>query len=167
MNLKEKYKRVLRPTTSMTVTITYSSDGRLSFVGTGRHGSGQVYEYLTDGTPAEGYTRESCFQLQRMWKRWHLNDMRAGTPKQEEAVRNWRKTAEDKGYEAACKMLESIGLLVDGGYRYGSRWLKEEVPLEVIEWLFSLPGDGSSFSDVYTPEINQNEFEAILAAIGK
>jgi hypothetical protein len=25
------------------------------------------------------------------------------------------------------------------GYKYGSAWLKEEVPAEVIDWLFALP----------------------------
>ena len=102
--------------------------------------------------------------MKQAWQRWHLNDMRAGTPKQEEAVRKWRPTADDPSYQGACKMLESINLLIDGGYRYGTAWLKEEVPLDVLEWLFSLPGTGSTFSDVYSPEINQNDFDAILAA---
>lgn len=165
--MTEVFRRVLKPTTAMTVTLTYKADGRLSFVGTGRHGSGQVYEYLTKDTPAYGYKRKDCFRLKQAWQRWHLNDMRAGTPKQEEAVRKWRPTADDPSYDAACKMLESINLLVDGDYRYGTAWLKEEVPLDVLEWLFSLPGTGSTFSDVYSPEINQNDFDAILAAIGK
>ena len=112
-----------------------------------------------------GFTRKDCFRLKQAWQRWHLNDMRAGTPKQEEAVRKWRPTADDPSYDGACKMLESINLLVDGGYRYGTAWLKEEVPLDVLEWLFSLPGTGSTFSDVYSPEINQNDFDAILAAV--
>lgn len=42
-NLTEVFRRVIQPTTSMKVTITYIADGRLSLVGSGRHGSGQVY----------------------------------------------------------------------------------------------------------------------------
>ena len=163
-SLTEVFRRVIQPTTSIKVTITYRADGRLSLVGSGRHGSGQVYEYLTKDNPAYGFTRKDCFRLKQAWQRWHLNDMRAGTPKQEEAVRKWRPTADDPSYQGACKMLESINLLIDGGYRYGTAWLKEEVPLDVLEWLFSLPGTGSTFSDVYSPEINQNDFDAILAA---
>lgn len=158
----EVFRRVLKPTTATTVTVTYRADGRLSLTGTGRHGSGQVYEYLTRETPADGYTRKDCFRLKQIWQRWHLNDMRAGTPKQEEAVRKWRPTADDQGYDAACKMLESIGLLVDNGYRYGSSWLKEEVPVEVLEWLFDRPGEGNTFSDVYSPEIEEAAFQDIL-----
>lgn len=165
--MTEVYRRYIHPTTSMQVTITYKSDGQLSIMGSGRHGSGQVSEYLTKDNPAPGFTRKDCFRLKQVWKRWHLNHMRAGTPKQEEAVRNWRKTADDPSYEDACKMLESIGLLTDNGYRYGTGWLKEEVPLDILEWLFKLPGTGNTFLEVYTPEVNQTDFEAILAAIGK
>ena len=161
-NLTEEFRRVIQPTTSMKVTITYRADGRLSLVGSGRHGSGQVYEYLTKDNPAPGFTRKDCFRLKQAWQRWHLNDMRAGTPKQEEAIRRWRSTTDDPSYDAACKMLESIDLLFDNGYRYGTAWLKEKVPLDVLEWLFSLPGTGSTFSDVYSPEIEEQAFNAIL-----
>ena len=76
-NLTEVFRRVIQPTTSMKVTITYRADGRLSLVGSGRHGSGQVYEYLTKDNPAYGFTRKDCFRLKQAWQRWHLNDMRA------------------------------------------------------------------------------------------
>lgn len=159
------FKRVLKPTTSMTVTLTYNvcDSGRLSFVGRDyRHGSGQVYEYLTEETPAEGYTRKDCFRLKQAWRRWHLNDMRAGTPKQEEAVRRWCTTSNDQSYKAACEMLKSIDLLVDDGYKYGSKWLKEDVPLDVLEWLFSLPGTGATFDDIHPAEISEQDFYMIL-----
>lgn len=165
--MKECFKRVLRPTTSMIVTVTYSEDGRLSLVGKDyRHGSGQVYEYLTEETPAEGYTKKDCFRLKQAWKRWHLNDMRAGTPNQEDAVRMWRCTTDDQSYEAACKMLESINLLVDNGYKYGSAWLKEEVPLEVLEWFFSLPGDGATFEDIHPTEVSEDIFREVVFNYG-
>ena len=148
----------------MTVCLTYDDGGRLSITGTGRHGSGQVFKYLTEGTPAPGYTRKDCFRLNQAWQRWHLNDMRAGTPKQEEFVRKWRKTADDTSYVAACKMLESVDLLVDGGYRYGTAWLKEEVPLDVLEWLFTLPGIGATFDDIHPAEISDHDFYIIVSS---
>lgn len=161
----EVFRRILKPTTAMQVTLTYSADGRLSFIGSGRHGSGQVFDHLTKDTPAPGFTRKDCFRLKQAWERWHLNDMRAGTPKQEELVRKWRLTADDKSYSEACKMLESNGLLIDGGYRYGTAWLKEEVPFDVLEWLFNLPGTGSTFSDLYSPEIEDKAFDEILKLV--
>lgn len=158
----ETYKRVIHPTTSMEVTITYRSDGRLSLNGRGTHGSGQIHKYLTKDKPAPWFTNHDCFRLQCVWERWHLNDMRAGTPRQEEAVRKWRPKADDPGFKAACKMLESIDLLTDNGYRYGSGWLKEDVPEEILKWLFTLPGTGHTYAEVYTPEIKQIDLDAIL-----
>ena len=107
-------------------------------------------------------TKEQCLELQNIWERWHLNDMRAGTPKQMEALRAWRKTVPHESYAADCKMLESIGLLYDGDYKYGSKWLKEDVPITVLEWLFSLPGFGHTFYDVFSPEIDDKTFEAVI-----
>lgn len=107
----------------------------------------------------------SADNMRQVWQRWHLNDMRAGTPKQEEAIRRWRSTTDDPSYDAACKMLESIDLLFDNGYRYGTAWLKEEVPVDVLEWLFKLPGTGNTFMEAYTPEVNQSDFDAIIKRV--
>ena len=166
MSLKTKFERIIQPIVWTKVFIRYDADkGNLSITGKGRHGSGQIYEYLATDAPAPGFTKLDCCRLKVMWERWHLNDMRAGTPRQEEAVRKWRPTADDPSYQGACNMFESIGLLTDGDYRYGSGWLKEEVPFDVLEWLFTLPGTGSTFSEVYSPEINQNDLDAILAVV--
>jgi hypothetical protein len=85
-----------------------------------------------------GWNAAMVDKLLEVWDRWHLNDMRAGTPKQETFLREWRKT--NKGdYSQVCSALEAAGLLIDDGYKYGSAWLKEEVPQDIIQWLFSLP----------------------------
>ena len=161
-NLTETFKRVLRPTTACAVTITYTESGRLSFVGSGRHGSGQVSGYLIKDKPAPGFTKDDVVRFCHLWERWHLNDMRAGTPKQEEAVRQWRKVSKNASYKDTCEMLESINLLFDNGYKYGSKWLKEDVPAEVLEWLFTLPGVGNTFSDLYSLEIDDRVFDAVV-----
>lgn len=64
----------------------------------------------------------------RLWKRNHLNGMHAGTPKQEEAIEEWRKDGRAFEYNKACEYLNSVGLLDDvlengKSYRYGSAWL--------------------------------------------
>lgn len=108
---------------------------------------GQVVDSLgAIETYARGWDFRSVMKLGGVWRRWHLNDMRAGTPAQEEATRAHRKqldTAEGRhafdDYRARCAYLESIGLLVDDGYTYGSSWLVEEVPTDVLEWLAGLP----------------------------
>ena len=91
----------------------------------------------------KGWNEEKLEKLIRIWNRWDLNDMRTGSPDQEAALRNNKVTR--AFYPQAVAYLESLGLhpdpncLVDGKpYSYGSRWLKEELPEEVIKYLESL-----------------------------
>ena len=81
-------------------------------------------------------------RLKRMveiWERWHLNDMKAGTPAQEFAIADWLKhNGNEYEYTAACDYLQSVGLYTvpdprdyTKTYRYGHAWLKEEIPENV------------------------------------
>ena len=159
------FRRTLRPTTNTIVYVEFNPDsGRLSLSGTARGkmgGSGQVLEQVREGVPAEGWRKRDCYELYKCWKRWHLNDLRAGTPKQEEAVREWKKKNQ-YDYKLVCDYLKTIGLYEDNGYRYGTAWLKEEVPKEVIEWLYSLPGVGADVDDVYPSEVTDQELFSII-----
>lgn len=68
-------------------------------------------------------------KLHRLWKLYHLNGLRAGSEKQEQALEEARNAGERLCcYEDSCKYLESIGLLDDNGYRYGSSWLYRAIP---------------------------------------
>jgi len=49
-------------------------------------------------------------------------------------------------------------MLVDDGYRYGTDWLFEPVPNDVLEYLFSLPGSGHTWEDV-KKELMPNEVD--------
>lgn len=89
-------------------------------------------------------------RIYRLWKLYHLNDMHAGTPKQEEAVDRWlQETGQRYDYEKACEYLKSIGLYSVPAffaepyrknaenmlkpYRYGSEWLMWPIPAEDIQ----------------------------------
>lgn len=74
-------------------------------------------------------------EIVRLWKLYHLNDMRAGTPAQEKAVKEYLKNNDcnNYSYDKICKYLETKGLLVHNGYRYGTAWLKEEIPAEDLQ----------------------------------
>ena len=89
-------------------------------------------------------------RLLEIWERWHLNDMRAGSPAQEDALRPVKHTFDRADwYREACNYLESIGLLVDEsyrvpcvtedghkglrGYRYGTAWVYEPLPQAIID----------------------------------
>lgn len=116
-----------------------------------------------DIIPICGLNNEDLNKLFYIWWRYHLNDMKAGTPKQTEALWNWKRfeyATKHPTYEETCKYLDNIKLLYDQGFRYGTRWFKHVVPEDILEWLFSLPGNG----DTYTPfvEISDNELISIL-----
>lgn len=136
----------------------------LSLSGKYRHSAGQIQDYLTSSELrlSEGYDQGDLLKIKEIWERWHLNDMRAGTPSQEEFVRSW-KLENTYDYDRACKALDEVGLLFDDGYKYGSGWLKEEVPDYVIRYLFTLPSvDGDSWKDINLEPVNEQEFLKIL-----
>jgi hypothetical protein len=101
-------------------------------------------------------------RMVEIWKRWHLNDLQAGCEHQralkwedaripaDELPKHCRANRDDKGYLAIwIYPLEAIGgkwinadechkdgLLMKAcpvcGYQYGSRWLKEEIPADIV-----------------------------------
>lgn len=76
-------------------------------------------------------------RMVEVWKRWHLNDMRAGSPAQEQWLKEHpidpAEYAYPKShYEVASAKLAAAGLNPDNGYKYGSAWLREELPADVI-----------------------------------
>ena len=96
----------------------------------------------------EGWNAGKVAKFRAIWNKWHLNDMRAGSPDQEAYLEANPVTAvyPESHYDKACKALEAVGLNPDPGYlrdekpyKYGSAWLKESVPEDVLEWLDALP----------------------------
>ena len=55
-------------------------------------------------------------QIHSLWKKYHLNDMHAGTERQEAALEAAGLTGFASEYRKCCEYLESIGILVDDGY---------------------------------------------------
>ena len=130
---------------------TLVKDGRLSIAGVAgpkRNGDatgscGQCREYLDDLTN----TRPGLdiAELARIWDRWHLNDMRAGSPAQEAWLRDNGRRGHD--YSDTCARLAEAGLNPDPttGYRYGSAWLSEPLPDDVVAFIDALPDNTDSF----------------------
>jgi len=80
-------------------------------------------------------------RIKSIWEEYHLNDMKAGTKAQTEAIRKWEAKGNKYDYTNACNHLKKIGLLNDRGYQYGTGWLCQQIPSEVIkeiETLFQL-----------------------------
>lgn len=67
-------------------------------------------------------------KLHRLWKRWHLNDMCAGTIKQEAALEDASKSGvKFCTYDDRCNYLKSINLYNDDGYEYGTGWIYRKI----------------------------------------
>lgn len=110
--------------------------------GDAKGGSGQiVMSGLTIDRFSAGWTRELLDEFAAVWDRWHLNRMKAGTPAQEAWLRDhpWDRQRDGDHYTWAEATLAAAGLQPDGDYSYGSAWLAEEVPDEILAWLQALP----------------------------
>ena len=90
----------------------------------------EIYNYFNDN--------ETMATIYNMWKKHHLNDMHPGTEAQEKALEEAGLTHWANEYKKCCDYLESIGLYEDNGYKFGTGWLKREIPqedLQIIEGL--------------------------------
>lgn len=83
--------------------------------------------------------KNALFQeIYYLWKKHHLNDMHAGTPEQEKALRDAVATgalSTSSNYTEQVAYLKSVQLYVDNsikdkngeGYRYGHSWLYQPI----------------------------------------
>jgi len=78
--------------------------------------------------------RTAFRKIHGLWKEYHLNDMKAGTPEQERCLESAPVKVMD--YDVACDYLKANGLYeveLDGKpYRYGESWLYEPIPPSVL-----------------------------------
>ena len=97
---------------------------------------------------ANGWNAGKTSKLLGIWKLWHLNDLTAGSPNQEEYLKANPVVYAypETHYGKACKMLTRAGLnpdleyIRDGKpYSYGHAWLHTDVPQDVLQWLKDLP----------------------------
>ena len=63
-------------------------------------------------------------------KKHHLNDIHAGTKKQENRLHQHGIRNRANNYEKVCEALENAGLLVDDGVKFGASWNYWEIPAE-------------------------------------
>lgn len=97
---------------------------------------GQVIDTIERLFPSKRVRR-----IVAIWRRWHLNGMKAGTRAQNEAVDAfWADKERDalNWYDPTRVHLKTLGLLDDRGYRYGTAWLVEPLPAEIAEEVAAL-----------------------------
>lgn len=78
-----------------------------------------------------------------LWKKHHLNDLHAGTARQEEIVDKWLARGHRYDYGEICRVLSLCGLYEDNGYKYGHGWIYKDIPendIELINKLMKMEG---------------------------
>lgn len=102
---------------------------------------GQCEDQIRDSLKSCGLVCKSFDMLYPIWKRWHLNDMTKGSPKQEKCLEEYYARYPDASrfFEDECEILKMKKIFVDksykiGGkpYEYGSRWLTTKIPEDVL-----------------------------------
>lgn len=128
---------------------------RLSLTGDCPNSSGQCDSSIREIASDVPEIQEIC----DIWDRWHLNDMKAGTSKQMEALKGLEG---EHTHEKVVAFLKGKHLYTDRGYAYGSAWLSEPVPARVIkrvkELLTAINGKrfGAAPDISDAPEIDEN-----------
>lgn len=69
-------------------------------------------------------------QVRRLWKNYHLNDMKSGTTRQTSALTGM---GEPYDYQKARDFLSDKGLLLDRGYDYGHSWFLQTIPEDAVK----------------------------------
>lgn len=149
-------------------------DGKLSICGEAKGHCGQCQDSIIPKNKEQS-------RLLEIWEKWHLNDMKAGTPKQEEAIEEFRQKNNISGwaYDKEVEYLKSIKLYNDKGYKYGTSWLTKKLPDTLEEEIINLCNtieeieqeekQGKSFSELTEEEINKllEEYTPEVLALAK
>lgn len=87
--------------------------------------AGQCSEYLLEVVDPEARTLDQIRDMHDTWERWHLNDLQAGCAHQ-------RVVWEDSEYGRRPSLSDTLPC-PESGYRYGSAWLTEPLPQDVLD----------------------------------
>lgn len=102
---------------------------------------GQAFEDIAENVLNNDYypiyTDQLFAELYALWRRYHLNAMKAGTPEQMAFIRGWiakrKRMNESTDYREQREALKHADLLTskladDTPYEYGTGWLYEPIP---------------------------------------
>lgn len=99
---------------------------------------GQCLDTLFKYLKSNNIMNKQFERIYRLWKLYHLNDMHAGTERQEKALELVNKL--HVAYKERCDYLKRVGLLYDDGYLYGSAWLYREIPSDDLKSIKEIVG---------------------------
>lgn len=98
------------------------------------------------------HCKNSTFMaIYRLWQKYHLNGMHAGTPEQEKALERWKNAGNKYNYDGACEYLKSCGLYEvnytgkttgrmynNEPYKYGHAWIVNDIPADDLQKINNL-----------------------------
>lgn len=94
---------------------------------------GQIYdEVLKEINNLKRVEKSKIKRIIEIWKQYHLNDLKAGTIKQENYIKELKNNGFKYDYSKALEELRKINLDIDNGYKYGSSWLAEVIPDNIL-----------------------------------
>ncbi len=125
------------------IEITLGDEGRFSVCGSLYEKNRSKWECEYCGqcldSLSELITDPLFTQIYFLWKRYHLNDLHAGTPVQEYALEHSPiGSLLEADYKHRCEYLKSIGLYEVSGYKYGHGWLTETIEPHDLELIKSI-----------------------------
>ena len=101
---------------------------------------GQCIDDILDLCP-ELHKNELYMTIFGLWKRNHLNDMNAGTPKQTAIVNEWLAKGNRYDFDKVCEILRKRRCYTDHGYQYGSGWIYREISADDMVTIEKLLAD--------------------------
>lgn len=116
--------------------------------------SNLFFDYLRstkDISYYEPFTRSDIKRINKIAFMWNNNHRRRGTDAQMGCLYRARFLSQPKRMTLA-----NHDLLIDHGYEYNSELMFVEVPDDVLEYIFSLPGEGTPIEDVRSYIENRN-----------
>lgn len=129
-------------------------------IGTDIYMGGQCLDEIYDFRKAD----KDFKKVYGWWKNYHLNDLNAGTREQEQAIKEWKQT-HTYDYSAVCEYLKEMGIYevpfhgytvskkYNGeSYRYGSEWVIELIPEDVVEEMKAFIGSHNGTVKLYDEE---------------
>lgn len=103
-------------------------------------------------------------KIHTIWKKYHLNDMNAGTQLQEDWIAQQKESGnldQNPDYEIVCDALKAHGLyeVVHKGepYAYGSAWISQEIPDSIQDEIINIIKNNNS-KNKPTKKSKNNDF---------
>lgn len=139
---KIDYENIGKKTNNVTIEMTLKKEGKKNIFSC----CGEIWNSRKTDTIVGGqciyeiensiktqYVKEIC----KLWKKYHLNDMHAGTKKQEKLLKETKKL-HNFDYKKEKEILQKNNLLIDNGYQYGTSWLYESIPTKDLQKIYEI-----------------------------